>query len=277
MTTPAIDGARTGAPALGGAAAAPALIAIERLEKHYRTREGSRVHALGPLSVDIRDGELVSVLGPSGCGKSTLLSMLAGLIRQTSGSIRIQGRPVGESQRDIGMVFQSPVLLPWRTVLDNVLLPADVLRLDQAASRQRAKGLLEMVGLAGFEAKYPRELSGGMQQRAAIARALLHDPKVLLMDEPFGALDAMTRENMNRELLNIWAAAKKTIIVVTHSISEAVFLSNRVIILTPRPGTIAEIVTVDVPYPRRLADLAAGRFGPYTSLIRRHFESSEDA
>src|SRR5690606_21744944 len=180
-------------------------------------------------------------------------------------------------QRDIGMVFQSPVLLPWRTVLDNVLLPADVLRLDQAASRHRAKGLLEMVGLAGFEAKYPRELSGGMQQRAAIARALLHDPKVLLMDEPFGALDAMTREDMNRELLNIWAAAKKTIIVVTHSISEAVLLSNRGIFPTPRPGTIAEIVTVDVPYPRRLADLAAGRFGPYPSLIRRHFESSEDA
>jgi NitT/TauT family transport system ATP-binding protein len=170
-------------------------------------------------------------------------------------------------------VFQTPVLLPWRTIIDNVLLPADVLKLDRAASRERARSLLDMVGLSGFEEKYPRELSGGMQQRASIARALLHEPQVLLMDEPFGALDAMTRETMNRELLKIWEAAGKTIVLVTHSISEAVFLSNRVIVLTQRPGTIAEIVDIDLPYPRQIDDLASDAFGRYIRRIRRHFVS----
>ena len=268
MTNERIETRRKGAAAANGD-----LIAIDRLQKEYLTRTGSRVHALGPLSVTIRSGELISILGPSGCGKSTLLGLLTGLLQPSAGQVRIGGRPAAESQRDIGVVFQTPVLLPWRTIIDNVLLPADVLKLDRAASRERARSLLDMVGLGGFEEKYPRELSGGMQQRASIARSLLHEPQVLLMDEPFGALDAMTRESMNRELLKIWETAGKTIVLVTHSISEAVFLSNRVIVLTKRPGTVAEIVDIDLPYPRQIDDLASDEFGHYIRRIRRHFQS----
>jgi len=258
------------------AAARRPLIEVDRVTKIYETRDGP-VESIRPLTFDIHDGEFLAIVGPSGCGKSTLLKMAAGLLPVTSGEIRLDGRPVSGPPDNVGIVFQSAVLLAWRTVIDNVMLQIEMRRLPKATYLPKAKALLELTGLAGFANKYPWQLSGGMQQRASICRALVHDPAVLLMDEPFGALDAMTRENMNRELLNIWAAAKKTIIVVTHSISEAVFLSNRVIILTSRPGTIAEIVKVDVPYPRRLGDLAAGAFGQYTSLIRRHFESSEDA
>lgn len=230
------------------------------------------MQALGPLSLSVSPGEFISVLGPSGCGKSTLLGLLTGLIEPTSGQVSIAGSAPHQSRRDIGVVFQSPVLLPWRTVTQNVLLPAQVLKLDYKKAEERARSLLEMVGLSGFGSKLPRELSGGMQQRAAIARALLHDPKVLFMDEPFGALDAMTRDNMNRELLNIWSLAKKTIVLVTHSISEAVFLSNRVIVLTSRPGQIAEVVEIDLGYPRQVEDISSDAFGKYVRRIRRHFE-----
>ncbi len=256
-------------PAAGGASA----IRLDELEKVYETRDGKRIQALGPLSLDITEGEFVSIVGPSGCGKSTLLRLLAGLMDLTSGRVLIRDRAIAGPQKDIGMVFQSPVLLPWKTALDNVLLPAKVLGLDMAASRRRADELLAMVGLADFHEKYPNELSGGMQQRVAIARALVHEPSILLMDEPFGALDAMTRETMNLELRRIWRESGRTIVFVTHSIPEAVFLGTRVLVLSPRPGRIADLVEVDLPAERDLDTMASDRFGQFSRRIRSQFKS----
>jgi len=210
-------------------------------------------------------------VGPSGCGKSTLLKILAGLLRPTGGSVTLRGIPVTSPRRDIGVVFQNPVLLPWRTVLQNVLLPAQVQGGDLAAATQRGRALLQMVGLGGFEGAYPRELSGGMEQRAAITRALITDPQLLLMDEPFGALDAMTREAMNLELRRIWRESGKTVFFITHSIPEAVFLAERVLILSPRPGRIVEILDVDLPPDRDLDLMGTDRFGNYTRRIRALF------
>lgn len=256
---------------MGGSAR---LIRIQGLDKTYRTREGTRVEALRDLTFDIRDGELVAVVGPSGCGKTTLLKVLAGLIPRSRGSILLRERPVDGPRRDIGMVFQAPVLLPWRTILQNVMVPVEVQGLERARFEARARDLLRLVGLEGFERKYPGELSGGMQQRASICRALVHDPAILLMDEPFGALDAMTREYMNLELLRIWAESRKTIVLITHSIPEAVFLADRVVVLSPRPGRIAEIFTVDLPRPRALEMMTTERFGAYTGAIRAHFNAA---
>jgi len=264
-----MDDGRTGRSEL----AAPALIQIEQLEKKYRTRDGQVVQALGPIDLTILQGEFITVVGPSGCGKSTLLNLLAGLIERSGGSIRVRGTPIDGPQRDIGVVFQSAVLLPWKTTFENVMLPATVLGLDRVKAGERAKTLLEMVGLKDFVQKYPNELSGGMQQRVAIARALVHDPTMLLMDEPFGALDAMTRESMNLEIRRIWRDSGKTVLFVTHSIPEAVFLGTRVLVLSPRPGRIADLVEVDLGDERDLDLMTSDRFGTYSRRIRRHFQS----
>ncbi len=248
------------------------LIEIRALNMVFLTLRGERVHALADINVDVGEGEFVTVVGPSGCGKTTLLRILGGLLRRTGGEVRLAGSAVDGPRRDIGIVFQNPILLPWRTVLDNTMLPAEVLGLPRGKYRERARDLLKMVGLQGFEDKYPMELSGGMQQRAAITRALLHDPAILLMDEPFGALDAMTREQMNLELLRIWRQSGKTILLITHSIPEAVFLADRILVMTPRPGKLARIIAVDIPRPRTLDAMATPRFGEITHEIRALFQ-----
>jgi NitT/TauT family transport system ATP-binding protein len=245
----------------------PDLIAVHRLSLRYG-RAASGVVALRDIDFRIRDGAFVAVVGPSGCGKSTLLKILAGLLPPTEGRVELRGAPIAGPRRDIGVVFQSPVLFPWRTVVGNVMLPADVQRLDRTAMQRRALELLQFVGLGGFEQRYPRELSGGMQQRVGIVRALLHDPAILLMDEPFGALDAMTREALNVELQRIWIQRRITVLFITHSTAEAVFLADRVIVLTPRPGTISDQFDVDLPRPRSLEVMNTERFGRYVARVR---------
>ncbi|OFZ92700.1 MAG: ABC transporter ATP-binding protein [Betaproteobacteria bacterium RIFCSPLOWO2_02_67_12] len=232
-------------------------------------RRGKTEHAaISDATFDVMAGELVSLVGPSGCGKSTLLKLLAGLHAHDGGEVRIgSGAHSFDPARDVGMVFQAPLLLKWRRILENVLLPAEILGLPMAAARERARALLALVGLSGSEDKYPYELSGGMQQRAAIARSLVHDPKLVLMDEPFGALDALTREKMNLELLRIWKEAGKTIIFVTHGISEAVFLGTRVVVFTAGPARMADNFQIDLPYPRTLDLKTHERFGEYTRRI----------
>jgi len=225
------------------------LIEVRGLTKTYRTRDGD-VPSLAPIDLEIDEGEFVAVVGPSGCGKSTLLKLAAGLISPTSGEIRIDGKPVREPPDDVGIVFQSPVLLAWRNVLRNVMMPVEIRRLDRALHLERAKKLLKTAGLDGFENKFPWQLSGGMQQRAAICRALVHDPKIVLMDEPFGALDAMTREHMNLELQRIHNETGKTILFITHSIPEAVFLADRVVVMSARPGTIRRDAAIPFARPR---------------------------
>ena len=243
------------------------VIAVERLSLRYGG-SADGVVALKDIDFEIRDGEFVSIVGPSGCGKSTLLKILAGLLPPTAGQARLNGTAIHGPRRDIGVVFQSPVLFPWRTVLGNVLLPADVQGLEKRAMEARALALVKMVGLDGFEKRYPRELSGGMQQRVGIIRALIHDPALLLMDEPFGALDAMTRETMNVELQRIWMESRKTVLFITHSTAEAVFLADRVIVMTARPGQIRDTFTVDLPRPRSLDVMNTEAFGAYVRRIR---------
>ncbi len=248
------------------------LIEALGVTKTYKTRDGD-VESLKPLDFQIRTGEFISVVGPSGCGKSTLLKMVAGLLPITSGKLTLSGRPIVGPQKDVGIVFQSAVLLAWRSVLDNILLQAEMRRMPMGPARQKALELIKMAGLAGFEEKYPWQLSGGMQQRASICRALLHDPTVLLMDEPFGALDAMTREKMNLELRRIWDQSQKTVMLITHSISEAIFLSNRVIVMSERPGSIAAIYDIDLPRERSLDMMGSPEFSAYAKKIRAHFYS----
>jgi NitT/TauT family transport system ATP-binding protein len=245
------------------------VIAVRRLTKTY----AGAVTALQDIDFDVGDGEFIAVVGPSGCGKSTLLKILAGLLAPTEGDALLRGTPITGPRRDIGVVFQAPVLFPWRTVIDNVLLPAHVQRLDRERHRRLAMDLLALVGLEGFERRYPWERSGGMQQRAAIVRALIHDPAMLLMDEPFGALDAMTREQMNLELQRIWLERRKTVLFITHSIPEAVFLADRVLVMTPRPGRIAEAVAIELGRPRELDIMSTPRFGAYVRRIRGHFSA----
>jgi len=239
------------------------LIALDRVGMVYSTASGA-VEALREISFGVGAGELAALVGPSGCGKSTLLRIIAGLRPATSGTVAVGGRPVDGPLHAVGMVFQAPVLLKWRCVLDNVLLPAELAGLDTRRHEPRARELLHLVGLDGFADKYPRELSGGMQQRAALCRALLLDPPLLLMDEPFGALDAMTRDELNLELLRVWGEGnerRKTIVFVTHSISEAVLLADRVVVLTPRPGRVATIMPVPLPRPRTVESRASADFG----------------
>jgi len=256
------------------ARAAAHTILSRGVTKIYQTLEGERIHALDSIDLAVHEGEFVSVVGPSGCGKSTLLRLLAGTLAKTSGEILLRGTPVVGPRRDIGIVFQSSTLLPWRNVLQNTLLPVDVQGLDRKRHTERAFDLLKMVGLAGFERKYPFELSGGMQQRVSITRALVHDPAVLLMDEPFGALDALTREQMNLDLQRIWAAARKTVFFITHSISEAVFLADRVIVMSPRPGRIIAELNVTFPRPRTLDVMGTPQFGQLVTEIRRELAAS---
>lgn len=251
----------------------PGLISIRDLNKIY---EAGEVVALQDVSLEIRDGEFISLVGPSGCGKSTLLKIIAGLLRHSSGNLFLRDKPILRPSPEIGVAFQAPVLLPWKSILQNVLFPIEIRVGDTRPFLCRADELLEMVGLSGFKNSYPHELSGGMQQRAAIVRALVQDPAVLLMDEPFGALDAMTREQMNVLLLDIWSKHRKTVIFVTHSIPESVFLSDRVVVMTPRPGKIAEVIDVDLPRPRDLSVINTDHFGSYASRIRRLLNAKED-
>ena len=227
------------------------------------------VVALSDIDCTVADGEFLSIVGPSGCGKSTLLKILAGLLLASGGQALLNGSPIDGPRKDIGVVFQSPVLFPWRSVLGNVLLPVDVQQLGRDKMTVRAMDLLKLVGLDGFEHRYPWELSGGMQQRVALVRALIHDPALLLMDEPFGALDAMTREAMNAELQRIWLERRKTVVFITHSTSEAVFLADRVMVMTPRPGRIGDLFAVDLPRPRTLDMMTTDAFGIYVRRIRK--------
>ena len=241
----------------------------------YATASGP-VEALRDIDLTVGRGELVAVVGPSGCGKSTLLRIIAGLRAPSRGRVEVDGRPVVRPIPSVGMVFQAPVLLKWRTIQDNVLLPAELSRLDPRDYRARAAQLLRLVGLAEFAQRLPRELSGGMQQRASLCRALLLDPPLLLMDEPFGALDAMTRDEMNLELLRVWGQGsgeeRKTIVFVTHSIPEAVFLADRVIVMTSRPGRLGRVFDVPLPRPRIAASRARPDFGALTLAIHESLQ-----
>ncbi len=219
---------------------------------HVFDSRKSRLHALADIDLEIAPNEFVTLVGRSGCGKSTLLRIIAGLLTPTAGGVRIGGEPVRGPRRDVSFMFQRPALLPWRSVLENVLLPVDIFRLDKKSHRVRAEALLALTGLEGFEDRRPHELSGGMQQRAALCRALVSNPSVLLMDEPFAALDALTREELSLELQRIWTEDRKTIVFVTHSIQEATLLADRIIVMSPRPGRVARVLDVGAQRPRSL-------------------------
>ncbi|MFE3826415.1 ABC transporter ATP-binding protein [Streptomyces sp. NPDC059092] len=246
---------------------APA-VSLDQVAVRFRTKK-REVTALHEVSLDVAPGEFVALVGPSGCGKSTLLKLVAGLLTASEGAVRLHGRPVEGPRHDIGYVFQRAALLEWRTARRNILLQAEIRRTDAAAARERADELIAMTGLTGFEDAYPHELSGGMQQRVALCRALLHAPPVLLMDEPFGALDALTREQLNMELNRIWRETGTTVLLVTHSISEAAYLAQRVVVMSPRPGTITEIIDVGLPAEREYTQtLGRPEFRTATTRIR---------
>jgi NitT/TauT family transport system ATP-binding protein len=246
------------------------LIRFSNVSKYFGEGD-KRVHAVDHVSFTARRGEFVSILGPSGCGKSTLIMLASGLIPVTAGSIEIDGRPVAEPYTNLGIVFQQDLLMDWRRVLGNVLVQAEFRGLRARDFETRAVELLKLVGLAGFEDKYPYELSGGMRQRVSICRALVHDPELLLMDEPFGALDALTRDQMNLDLQRIWQENRKTVFFVTHSIAEAVFLADRVFVMAPRPTRILEDIAIDLPRPRNLDVREATKFTAYVHQITHLF------
>jgi len=251
-------------------------ISVERVSKRYQTRARALVAALEAVSLEIHADEFLTIVGPSGCGKSTLLKLIGGLLAPTGGTIRVRGTPLDGPSADVGMVFQSPVLLPWRTVLDNILFPIEILGRSRSQYRAEAERLIDLVGLKGFERSVPRELSGGMQQRVSICRALIHDPPLLLMDEPFGALDAMTREEMGMELLRVWSERRKTVVFVTHSIPEAILLADRVAVMTPRPGRIVDVLQIDLPRPRSIRMEFSGEFQKYAEAIRAAIAPSRE-
>ena len=246
------------------------IITLANVTQTFLSSDGSNVHALEDICLSIYRHEFVSIIGPSGCGKSTILGLLAGLLPPTGGEIKIFGLTVSQPRDDIGIVFQGPTLLPWLRVLDNVTFPVrhKTGRVD-AQTMERARQLLDMVGLADFALKRPQELSGGMQQRVAIARSLLQDPDILLMDEPFSALDALTRDEMSLELLRILTRRPKTVVFVTHSIPEALLLSNRIAIMTQRPGRMREIIDVPLPWPRGLETMVNPLFNEIANAIRQ--------
>jgi len=245
---------------------------ISDLVVTYTTSRGP-LTALDRVELTVGQGEFVAVLGPSGCGKSTLLRIVSGLLAPSAGTVALGGQPVAGPRGDVGIVFQQATLLPWKTVLDNVLVPIRTLGRPLKEGRERALALLDMVGLSKFAKHYPNELSGGMQQRVGIARGLVHDPSLLLMDEPFGALDAMTRERMTFELQDLWSKTGKSVLFITHSIPEAVFLAKRVVVLSPRPGKVLEILDVDLPRPRNLETMALPAFAAYCNHLRALFGS----
>ena len=246
------------------------MIRLENVTRTFASRDGDDIVALHNVTLDIPRNAFVCLVGPSGCGKSTLLRLVAGLVPATSGAVTVGGTAVTEPRADTGIVFQAPTLLPWATVLDNILFPLRMMERMGPDSRDRAMDLVRLVGLSGFENKFPRELSGGMQQRAGICRALVHDPAILLMDEPFGALDALTREELTLELLRIWSERPKTILFVTHSISEATLLADRVAVMSPRPGRIVEIIDVALPRPRDFDMEGHPAFQDCAHRVRRH-------
>jgi len=246
--------------------AEPPYLEFRNLTKVYATGDGP-VRALDQISLTQRQGEFVSILGPSGCGKSTLMMIAAGLLPASNGVVAVRGERVATPRTDVGIVFQSPVLLEWRTALGNIMLQAEARKLDRKAAERRARELLAAVGLAGFEGKYPDELSGGMRQRVSICRALIHDPPQLLMDEPFGALDALTRDQLVLDLQRLWNETRMTVMFITHSVAEAVFLSDRVIVMTPRPGQIDRIIDIELQRPRTLAMRESPEFNAYNRQI----------
>jgi NitT/TauT family transport system ATP-binding protein len=248
-----------------------AFISIRNLKKIYVT-QGGMVPALQDVTFDVYRGEFITLVGPSGCGKTTLLKIISGLLTKSDGDLIFSTEGDFDPRREVGMVFQKSVLLRWRSIVDNVLLPIDILRLNRQDYSSKAMKLLELVGLKGFEKSYPRELSGGMQQRASISRALIHDPQLLLMDEPFGALDALTREKMNLEILRIWQETQKTILFVTHGIQEAVFLADRVIVLSARPARMVATIEVNLRRPRTMELKAEKEFGRLCLEIYRLLE-----
>ncbi|MGH6674439.1 MAG: ABC transporter ATP-binding protein [Xanthobacteraceae bacterium] len=261
-----------GAMAAEGTVAEP-MVRLRGVSKVYRSlrRHGADVEALKPVDLNIASGEFVTIVGPSGCGKSTLLSLIAGLSPSTTGEIDIGGRPVAGPYTDLGIVFQKDLLLPWRTVLGNVLIQAEVRGLDRRVAAARAAELLGLVGLSGFEQFLPHELSGGMRQRVAICRALLHDPPLLLMDEPFAALDAITRDQLTLDFQRFWQPDRRTAVFITHNLVEAVLLGDRVVVMTPRPGGIAEILQIDLGRPRDLTVRDTPDFARYTRRIHDIF------
>ena len=254
-----------------GAAGGPAVL-LTGVEKAFPVRGGGQTPALEGISLDIRQGEFVSLIGPSGCGKSTLLRIIGDLIAPSAGTVEVNGKPAHRARvdRDYGIVFQAPVLFEWRSVEANVRLPLEVMKIGRAERDRRVREMLELVELGGFLGHYPHQLSGGMQQRVAIARALCFQPAILLMDEPFGALDEMTRERLNAEVLRIWAQTGTTVVFVTHSIPEAVFLSTRVVVMSARPGRIAGIVDIDLPQPRNDETRESDRYFELITAVREN-------
>jgi NitT/TauT family transport system ATP-binding protein len=243
------------------------VISVQQLDKQF-SASGRTVHALDRVSFDVARGEFVSIVGPSGCGKTTLLRIVAGTIPASRGAILVNGRLVTSPSPEMGVVFQTPVLFPWRTILENVLLPADVRRASRQSYVEKARKMLAVAGLDGFADEYPWQLSGGMQQRAAICRALVYDPSVLLLDEPFGALDAMTREVMNTELMRLCALTQCSVLLITHSIAEAVFLSDRVLVMSSRPGRLVGEIAIDLPRSRSIDVMGTERFAALTHEVR---------
>jgi len=252
------------------------LIKVERVSMTYRNGKGQEVAALKDVSLDVKEGEFVSLLGPSGCGKTTLLRIIADLLEPSSGSVRIGGLSPRENRlrQKYGMVFQSPVLFEWRNVRGNVRLPLEIMKVDRGEREKRIDDQLDLVGLESFAASYPSQLSGGMQQRVGIARALAIKPELLLMDEPFSALDEFTREKLNEDLLGIWSRTGKTVVFVTHNISEAVFLSDRVFVLSPHPGRLSSVIDIDLPRPRTCETRETPEFFSLVSKIRKSFEGA---
>lgn len=247
------------------------ILRVEEISKSYKTGKGETL-ALEPTNFSVEEGEFVAIVGPSGCGKTTILKMVAGLTPYSSGTITIGGKIVDRPQTDVGIVFQDAIMLDWRDVLANVMLQIDIRKMDRATYEPVARNLLKATGLEGFEKKKPYELSGGMRQRVSICRALVHDPVMLMMDEPFGALDALTREQIAMDIQRLWMETRKTALHITHSIPEAVLLADRVVVMGPRPGRIVEILDIDLPRPRRL-DKLPDRFNEYSGRIREIFKS----